>query len=131
MVYLLALFCPPLALILALRPISAVFNAILYGLAWLGLLFFFVPGVLAWLCAVVHAFAVISSAHADRTVRRVVQAQRAARVSLGPASTAAISVEPTDAMIAAGVAVLNRRARLSASDSDTACAVYEAMNRAR
>jgi hypothetical protein len=57
--YFLALFCSPLAVLLALRPFAAVLNALLYLGAWLGLVFFFVPGVGLWLLGVVHAYFVI------------------------------------------------------------------------
>jgi hypothetical protein len=73
--YFLALFCSPLAVLLALRPFAAVLNALLYLGAWLGLVFFFVPGVGLWLLGVVHAYFVISGAKADRRADRIIRAQ--------------------------------------------------------
>ncbi len=71
MLYFIALFCSPLALLLALRPISAVLNAVLYVGALVGVLFAGVPGVLLWFLGVLHAYAVIRDARADRRARRL------------------------------------------------------------
>jgi hypothetical protein len=76
MLYFLALFCSPLALLLAFRPVSATLNALLYIGAWLGLVLFFVPGVLLWFLGVLHAYFVIHNAHADRRAARIARAQR-------------------------------------------------------
>jgi hypothetical protein len=76
MLYFLALFCSPLALLLALRPISALLNALLYIGAWLGLVLFFVPGVLLWFLGVLHAYFVLHNADADRRAERIARAQR-------------------------------------------------------
>ena len=76
MLYFIALFCSPLALLLAGKPVQALLNAILYVLAFIGLAAFFVPGVLCWLLGVVHAFAVISSQKADRRAERIAAAVR-------------------------------------------------------
>jgi hypothetical protein len=74
MMYLLALFCSPLALLLIGKPFQAVLNAILYIAGFLGLAVLFVPGFLCWLLGVVHAFAVISSRNADRRTDVIAQA---------------------------------------------------------
>jgi hypothetical protein len=76
MTYFIALFCSPLALLLTLRPIAAILNAGLYVGAWLGLIFFFLPGILLWFLGVLHAYFVISNANADRRAERVARALR-------------------------------------------------------
>lgn len=76
MVYLIALFCSPLALLLAGRPISALFNLILYVLSlafWITIIFHHV-GFLLWLAAFVHAVLVIHGAHEDRRARWIANA---------------------------------------------------------
>ena len=77
MLYLIAFFLSPLALLLAGKPFQAFLNAILYLLAWLGLLLFAAPGVLLWLIGVAHACLVISGKRADQRTRRIVEAVRA------------------------------------------------------
>lgn len=72
--YLVAFFLPPLALLMAGKPIQAIFSAVIYALAWLGLFLFVVPGVIAWLIAVIHAAIVISSKNADARTQRIVNA---------------------------------------------------------
>lgn len=69
MLYFVALFCSPLALLLALKPFSALFNALLYIAGLIGLLLGgigFVPGLLG----ILHACFVISNAQADRRARQ-------------------------------------------------------------
>ncbi len=76
MLYLIAFFASPLALLFAGKPVQAFLNAALYALAWIGLLLFVVPGMICWLLGVIHACMVISNAKADRRADRVVQAIR-------------------------------------------------------
>jgi hypothetical protein len=74
MLYLIAIFCPPLALFLAGRPISALFNFILYVLSivfWATIIFWH-TGFLLWALAMLHAVFAIHDAFADRRTRRVV-----------------------------------------------------------
>jgi hypothetical protein len=78
MIYLVAIFCSPLALLLAGKPISALFNLILYVLSialWASIIFFHV-GFLLWLLAFVHAAMAISDAREDRRARRIAEATR-------------------------------------------------------
>jgi protein-S-isoprenylcysteine O-methyltransferase Ste14 len=78
MLYFIAIFCSPLALLLAGKPISAVFNLILYVLSivcWLTIIFFH-AGFVLWALALLHAVMAISDARADRRARRMVQAGR-------------------------------------------------------
>ena len=78
MLYFIAIFCSPLALLLAGRPISAVFNLILWVLSislWVTIIFFH-AGFILWAIAFLHAVMAISDARADRRARRVMQASR-------------------------------------------------------
>ena len=78
MIYLVAIFCSPLALLLAGKPISALFNLILYILSivlWVTLLFWH-AGLLLWALAVLHAVFAIHDTRADRRARRVVASMR-------------------------------------------------------
>ncbi len=78
MIYLLAIFCSPLALLLAGKPISAIFNLVLYLLSivcWVTIIFFH-AGFILWVLAFLHAVLAISDARADRRARRVMAARR-------------------------------------------------------
>ncbi len=73
MIYLLAIFCSPLALLFAGKPISALFNLILYLLSivcWVTIIFFH-AGFVIWAIAFLHAVLAISDARADRRARRM------------------------------------------------------------
>lgn len=59
MLYLLAIICPPLAVLLAGKPGSALLNLVLTICLW-------IPGV-------IHAFLVINSAQADKRTERIVK----------------------------------------------------------
>lgn len=78
MLYLLAFFCPPLALLLAGRPISALFNLIVYviSIALWATIIFFHAGFVLWAIAVLHAVLAIDNVRADRRARRIIRAQR-------------------------------------------------------
>ncbi|MEI9993869.1 MAG: hypothetical protein WDM91_04685 [Rhizomicrobium sp.] len=78
MVYLVAIFCSPLALLLTGKPISAVFNLMLYLfsiLCWASIIFFH-AGFLLWLLAFTHAVLTINNARDDRRARWIADAQR-------------------------------------------------------
>jgi hypothetical protein len=78
MIYFLALFCSPLALLFAGKPISALFNLVLWILSiacWATIIFFHV-GFLLWLLAFVHAAMAISDVREDRRARRIMRAMR-------------------------------------------------------
>ena len=78
MIYLIAILCSPLALLFAGKPISAIFNLVLYVLSivcWATIIFFHV-GFLLWLLAFVHAAMAISDAREDRRARRIIRAMR-------------------------------------------------------
>ena len=62
MLYLLAIILPPVAVLLAGKPIQAVLNLVLT-------LCFWVPGV-------IHAFLVVSSRNADKRTDRMIKAMR-------------------------------------------------------
>lgn len=73
MMYLLAIFCSPLALLLSGRPISALFNLILYILSiafWITIIFHHI-GFVLWGLAFLHAVLTIHEAREDRRARRV------------------------------------------------------------
>ena len=74
MLYLIAMFISPLALLLAGKPFQAALNLVIYVLAFVGLIIFIAPGVILWLIGAVHAFAVISSKKADQRASKIVKA---------------------------------------------------------
>jgi len=81
MIYLLAVFCSPLALLLAGRPISALFNFILYVLSivfWITIIFHS-AGFLLWAVALIHAVLAINNDREERRARRIVSAMREPR----------------------------------------------------
>jgi hypothetical protein len=81
MIYLLALFCSPLALLLAGRPISALFNLILYILSivfWITIILHSV-GFALWAVAFLHAVLAINNDREERRARRIVAAMREPR----------------------------------------------------
>lgn len=78
MIYLIAIFCSPLALLLAGKPISALFNLILYVLSialWASIIFFH-AGFILWALALLHAVMAISDAREDRRARRIADSMR-------------------------------------------------------
>jgi 4-hydroxybenzoate polyprenyltransferase len=83
MLYLIGLFCSPLALLLAGRPIQAMLNGLVWGASlvslFIGLVFGILPALLLWGIGVAHAFAVINSRNADRRNDRLAAALRARR----------------------------------------------------
>jgi hypothetical protein len=83
MIYLVAIFLPPLALLIYGKIFQAIFNFILCVLAIvLGLLFIVLPGapfVILWGIAVVHAVLAVNSAKQDARAREVADAMRGRR----------------------------------------------------
>jgi len=78
MIYLLAFFCSPLALLFAGKPISALFNLILYILSivcWITIILHHV-GFLLWGIAMLHAVLAINNAREERRARRIIAATR-------------------------------------------------------
>jgi len=78
MLYLVAFFCSPLALLFAGKPFQALANLILYILSivcWITIVFHH-AGFLLWAIGVVHAVLAISDAREDRRVRRMIAASR-------------------------------------------------------
>lgn len=81
MIYLLALFCSPLALLLAGKPISAILNLVLYILSivlWLTIIFHS-AGFLLWAVGFLHAVLAINNDREERRARRIVAALREPR----------------------------------------------------
>ena len=78
MLYLIAFFVPPIALLLAGKPVSAVFNLVLYllAVAFTATIIFAHVGFLLWLAAFVHAVLTIHSAREDRRARWIAEAVR-------------------------------------------------------
>jgi hypothetical protein len=78
MLYFVALFCSPLALLLAGRPISALFNLILYILSIVLVVTILLAhfGFLLWLAGFVHAVLVINNAREDRRARWIANSMR-------------------------------------------------------
>ena len=83
MIYLVAIFLPPLALLLYGKIFQAIFNFLICVLAIvLGLIFIVLPGapfVILWGIAVVHAVLAVNSAKQDARAREVADAMRGRR----------------------------------------------------
>jgi hypothetical protein len=78
MIYLVAIFCSPVALLLSGKPISALFNLILYILSivcWITIILH-TAGFVLWLLAFVHAVLAINSAREDRRARWIADSYR-------------------------------------------------------
>jgi len=78
MLFLVAFFCSPLALLLAGKPFQALANLMLYVLSivlWVTIIFHHAAFIL-WLIGVVHAVMAIDNARADRRNRDLINAQR-------------------------------------------------------
>jgi hypothetical protein len=78
MLYLLAFFCSPLALLLAGKPFQALANLILYILSivcWVTIIFYH-AGFVLWGIGVLHAVLAISDAREDRRARRIIAAAK-------------------------------------------------------
>ncbi len=78
MIYLIAIFCSPLALLLSGKPISAIFNFVLYILSivcWITIVLHS-AGFVLWAIAFLHAVLAINSAREDRRARWIADAQR-------------------------------------------------------
>ena len=76
MIYLIAIFCSPLALLLSGKPISAIFNLILYVLSivfWVTIIFYHL-GFLLWLLGLFHAELTINNARENRRARWIADA---------------------------------------------------------
>ena len=83
MIYLDAIFLPPLALLLYGKIFQAIFNFVICVLAIvLGILFIVLPGapfVILWGIAVLHAVLAVNSAKQDARAREVADAMRGRR----------------------------------------------------
>jgi hypothetical protein len=83
MIYLIAIFLPPLALLLYGKIFQAIFNFIICVLAIvLGIIFIVLPGapfVVLWGIAVLHAVLAVNSAKQDARAREVADAMRGRR----------------------------------------------------
>ena len=78
MLYLLAFFCSPLALLLAGKPFQALANLILYVLSivcWITIILHH-AGFVLWGIGVLHAVLAISDAREDRRARRIIAAAK-------------------------------------------------------
>ena len=83
MIYLVAIFLPPLALLIYGKIFQAIFNFIICVLAIvLGIIFIVLPGapfVILWGIAVLHAILAVNSAKQDARAREVADAMRGRR----------------------------------------------------
>jgi hypothetical protein len=78
MLYLIAFFCSPLALLFAGKPFQALANLILYVLSivcWVTIVFFH-AGFALWAIGVLHAVLAIADARDERRARRIIAASR-------------------------------------------------------
>jgi uncharacterized membrane protein YqaE (UPF0057 family) len=71
--YLLAIFLPPLAVLLSGRPFQAVFNAALWLLGLVLIVLPFVPGLMTWALAAGWAVLVVRSRRRAERDRRLVE----------------------------------------------------------
>ena len=80
MIYLLAIFCSPLALLLVGKPISALFNLVLYvlSIALWATIILHTLGFAFWALALLHAVLAINDSRANRRMRRMIAANVAA-----------------------------------------------------
>ena len=79
MLYLLAFFCSPLALLLTGRIFQAIFNLLIYVAAIvlsITIVFWWPAGVIVWGVGVAHAVLVINNDRENRRNRALVEAQR-------------------------------------------------------
>jgi hypothetical protein len=78
MIYLLAIFCAPLALLLIGKWFQAILNLILYvaALVLTVTIILFHAGFIAWIVGVVHAVLVINNHRAERRSQAVIAAMR-------------------------------------------------------
>ncbi len=81
MIYLLALLLPPLALLLYGKVFQAIFNLLLYILAWVVFIIFSLflggsPGFVIWLVAALHAILVINNAKKDARAAAILAGRR-------------------------------------------------------
>ncbi|MBL8709106.1 MAG: hypothetical protein JNL25_07940 [Rhodospirillaceae bacterium] len=80
MIYLLALLLPPLALLLYGKVFQAIFNLLLYVLAWVVFIFSLFlggsPGFVIWLVAALHAILVINNAKKDARAAAILAGRR-------------------------------------------------------
>jgi uncharacterized protein YebE (UPF0316 family) len=76
MMYLLAIFCSPLALLFTGKPFQALFNLVLYVLSLALVLTIFLAhfGLIVYALALAHAVLVIHGAHEDRRARMIAEA---------------------------------------------------------
>ncbi len=82
MIYLLAFFVPPLALLLIGRWFQAIFNLVLYVVAILlslTIVFWAPAGLIVWGICVLHAVLAINADKADRRNRELIEATRNAK----------------------------------------------------
>jgi hypothetical protein len=80
MIYLVALILPPLALLLYGKVFQAIFNLVIYLLAWVVFVFSLFlggsPGFVLWLIAALHAVLVVNEAKKDARAAAVLAAER-------------------------------------------------------
>jgi hypothetical protein len=81
MIYLVAIFCSPLALLLAGKPFQALANLILYVLSiafWLTIIFHTI-GFFLWAVGLLHAVLTINHHNAEKRNRRLIAAMAQSR----------------------------------------------------
>lgn len=80
MIYLVALILPPLALLLYGKIFQAIFNLLLYVLAWVVFVFSLFlggsPGFVIWLIAAAHAILVINNEKKQKQMEELLGARR-------------------------------------------------------
>ncbi|TDQ83998.1 hypothetical protein A8950_0544 [Dongia mobilis] len=80
MIYLIALIFPPLALLLYGKIFQAIFNLLIYVLAWVVFIFSLFlggsPGFVIWLIAAAHAILVINNEKKQRQMEALLAGRR-------------------------------------------------------
>lgn len=80
MIYLIALIFPPLALLLYGKIFQAIFNLLIYVLAWVVFIFSLFlggsPGFVIWLIAAAHAILVINNEKKQRQMEALLVGRR-------------------------------------------------------
>jgi uncharacterized membrane protein len=80
MIYLVALILPPLALLLYGKIFQAIFNLLLYVLAWVVFIFSLFlggsPGFVLWLIAAAHAILVVNNAKKEARLEELLSTRR-------------------------------------------------------
>ncbi|QNN24317.1 hypothetical protein HED60_19255 [Planctomycetales bacterium ZRK34] len=71
--YIIAIVCPPLAILLVGRILAALINLVIVAAVLALAMMTGGPGIVAWLAPIAHAWSVIGDAKSDKKVRKMEQ----------------------------------------------------------